>query len=86
MIQLKSSKSLAKSGIVAAIYVALTLALYPLSFGAVQVRVSESLTLLPLIFPESVIGLGIGCLISNFFGNGVLDIVLGTLATALSAI
>ena len=86
MIQLKSSKSLAKSGIVAAIYVALTLALYPLSFGAVQVRVSESLTLLPLIFPESVTGLGIGCLISNFFGNGVLDIVLGTLATALSAI
>ena len=55
MIQLKnSSKSLAKAGIISAIYVASTLALYPLSFGAFQVRVSESLTLLPLIFPESV--------------------------------
>ncbi len=87
MIQLKnSSKSLAKAGIISAIYVALTLALYPLSFGAFQVRVSESLTLLPLIFPESVMGLTVGCLISNFFGNGVLDIVFGTLATFLSAI
>ena len=87
MIQLKnSSKSLAKAGIISAIYVALTLALYPLSFGAFQVRVSESLTLLPLIFRESVMGLTVGCLISNFFGNGVLDIVFGTLATFLSAI
>ena len=87
MIQLnKSSKSLAKAGIISAIYVALTLALYPLSFGAVQVRVSESLTLLPLVFPESIIGLTVGCLISNFFGNGILDIVFGTLATFLSAV
>ncbi len=87
MIQLnKSSKSLAKAGIISAIYVALTLALYPLSFGAFQVRVSESLTLLPLIFPESIIGLSVGCLISNFFGNGVLDIVFGTFATFLSAV
>ncbi len=82
----KNSKSLAKAGIISAIYIALTLVLYPISFGAFQVRVSESLTLLPLIFPESIIGLTIGCFISNFFGNGVLDIVFGTLATFLSAI
>ena len=81
----KNSKSLAKAGIIAAIYIALTLVLYPISFGAFQVRVAESLTLLPLIFPESIIGLTIGCFISNFFGNGVLDIVFGTLATFLSA-
>ena len=82
----KNSKSLAKAGIISAIYIALTLVLYPISFGAFQVRVAESLTLLPLIFPESIIGLTIGCFISNFFGNGVLDIVFGTLATFLSAI
>ena len=87
MIQLnKNSKSLAKAGIISAIYIALTLVLYPISFGAFQVRVSESLTLLPLIFPESIIGLTVGCLISNFFGNGVLDIVFGTLATLISAV
>ncbi len=86
MIKLQSSKNVAKAGIIASVYVALTLALYPISFGAFQLRISESLTLLPLVFPESVIGLTIGCLISNFFGNGVLDIVFGTLATFLSAI
>ena len=87
MIKLKtSSKSLARSGIIAGIYVALTLALYPISFGAIQLRVSESLTLLPILFPESILGLTVGCLISNFFGNGLLDVIFGTLASFLSAI
>ena len=87
MIKLKtSSKSLARSGIIASIYVALTLALYPISFGAIQLRVSESLTLLPILFPESILGLTVGCMISNFFGNGLLDVVFGTFATFLSAL
>ena len=76
-----NAKSLTRAGIIGAVYVVLTLALYPLSFGAVQVRISEGLTLLPLIFPESVIGLTVGCLIANLFGNGILDILFGTLAT-----
>ncbi len=80
------AKFLTRAGIIGAVYVALTLALYPLSFGAIQIRISEGLTLLPLLFPESVIGLTVGCLISNLFGNGVLDILLGTFATLLSAI
>ena len=86
MINLTNGKSLAKSGIIGAIYVALTLALYPISFGGFQIRVAESLTLLPLLFTESIIGLTVGCFISNFFGNGVLDVVFGTLATLISAI
>ena len=86
MISFKNSKSIALAGIIAAIYVCVTLLLYPLSYGGVQIRVSEGLTLLPLLFPESVIGLTVGCLISNFFGNGILDLVLGTLATFLSAV
>ena len=81
-----NAKTLTRSGIIAAVYVALTLALYPISFGAVQVRISEGLTLLPLVFPESVLGLTVGCLIANLFGNGVLDIVFGTLATFSSAV
>ncbi len=81
-----TAKSLTKAGIIGAIYVALTMALYPLSFGAVQVRISEGLTLLPLLFPESIIGLTVGCLISNLFGNGILDIVFGTLATLSASI
>lgn len=80
------AKKIARAGIVGAIYVTLTLVLYPISFGAVQVRISEAFCLLPLIFPESIIGLSVGCLISNFFGNGALDVVFGTLATVVSAI
>jgi uncharacterized membrane protein len=81
-----NAKALTRGGIIGAVYVVLTMALFPLSFGAVQVRISEGLTLLPLIFPESVLGLTVGCLISNLFGNGVIDVVFGTLATFLSAI
>ena len=81
-----NAKALTRAGIIGAVYVVLTMALFPLSFGAVQVRISEGLTLLPLIFPESVLGLTVGCLISNLFGNGVIDVVFGTLATFLSAI
>ena len=80
------AKSLARAGIIASIYIVLTLIFYPISFGGMQVRVSEGLTLLPLIFPEAVLGLTIGCLIANLFGNGVLDIVFGTLATFISAV
>ncbi|MBR3805011.1 MAG: QueT transporter family protein [Clostridia bacterium] len=81
-----NAKALTRAGIIGAVYVVLTMALFPLSFGAVQVRISEGLTLLPLIFPESVLGLTVGCLISNLFGNGVIDVVFGTLATFISAI
>ena len=83
---MKNSKSLARAGIISAIYVCLTLVFYPLSFGGVQLRFAEGLTLLPLLFPEAIFGLTVGCLISNFFGNGLLDIVFGTFATFLSAI
>ena len=81
-----NAKKITRAGIIGAIYVALTLVLYPISFGAVQVRVAEAFCLLPLIFPESIIGLSVGCLIANLFGNGALDIVFGTLATLVSAI
>lgn len=79
-------KKLARAGIIAGIYVALSLALHPISYGAVQVRISEGLTLLPLLFPEAVWGVTVGCLIANFFGNGLLDIVFGTLATLIASL
>ena len=81
-----SPKRLARAGIIAAIYVVLTLAFFPLSYGGVQVRFSEALSLLVLVFPEAAFGLTVGCLISNMFGNGLLDIVFGTLATLISCL
>lgn len=84
-----NTRSLCLGGIIAALYVALTLALRPLAFGELgfECRVSEAMTLLPVIFVEAIPGLTIGCLISNLFSPvGVLDIVLGTLATLMASV
>ncbi|MBQ6803575.1 MAG: QueT transporter family protein, partial [Clostridia bacterium] len=54
-------KNLCLSGIIAALYAGLTILLQAFSFGAVQVRVSEAMTLLPLLTPAAIPGLAIGC-------------------------
>lgn len=72
--------------VIAALYAAITILLAPLSYAVIQVRVSEALTILPFIFPESVLGLFLGCLIANLYGGlGIIDIVFGSLATLLAA-
>lgn len=76
-----------RSAVIAALYAALTLALYPISFGAVQFRVSEALTLLPILMPEAIPGLFVGCLVSNLIGSATpWDIIFGSLATLIAAI
>lgn len=77
-------------GAVAAIYAMLTLLLQPISFGyggVFQCRISEALTLLPVLTASAVPGLAVGCLIANILGGAALpDIVFGTLATLLGAV
>ena len=77
---------------IAAIYAALTLALAPLSFGEIQIRISEALTLLPILFPSAIWGVTLGCFIANLVGVlyglngiGIIDIFFGTAATLLAA-
>ena len=84
----KKTTSLSICGIIAGLYFIICIAFYPLSYGGIQVRFAEALTILPLFFGEAVWGVTIGCLISNFFSQGVLflDVVFGTLATLISAI
>lgn len=75
----------ARIAIIAAIYAAVTVLLAPISYGVLQVRVSEALTILPFIFPESFLGLFIGCLIANIFGGlGLVDIIFGSMATLIA--
>ncbi|MBR1868009.1 MAG: QueT transporter family protein [Clostridia bacterium] len=82
-----SAKKLARSGVIAALYVVLTLLLAPISFGTVQARVSEALTILPIFFPEAVPALYVACMLVNLIaGYGVYDIFLGSLATLFAAI
>ena len=82
-----TTKSLARAAMIAAIYAALTLLLQPLSFRAVQLRVSEALTLLPILTFDAVPGLFVGCLLANFLaGAAWYDVVFGSLATLIAAI
>lgn len=80
-------KSLARAGMIAAIYAALTLIFAPISFNAVQFRISEAMTVLPVLLPEAVPGLAVGCLVANILGGAALpDVIGGTLATLIAAI
>lgn len=83
---------LAKAGVIAALYTALTVLVYPLSFGGMQVRVAEILTVLPVYMPSAVPGLTVGCFLSNLIGlsmganpAGAWDLLFGTAATGLAA-
>ena len=71
---------------IAAVYVVLTLLFAPFSFGEVQVRASEALTVLPFFTPAAVPGLFAGCLIANILGGAIpADIAFGSIATLLGA-
>jgi len=79
--------TLTRAAIIAALYAALTLLLAPMSFGLIQIRISEAMTLLPIVLPEAVPALAVGCLIANLLGGcTALDIIFGTLATLLAAV
>lgn len=73
---------------VAALYVALTyfVSVFGLANGAIQLRVSEALSILPVFTPAAIPGLFIGCLISNILtGCVLLDVIFGSLATLIGA-
>jgi uncharacterized membrane protein len=78
-----------QAAMIAAIYVVLTYAanLLGLASGAIQIRFSEALTILPFFIPAAIPGLSIGCLLANFLTGGHwLDIIFGSLATLIGAV
>ena len=80
---------LTTAGVIAALYVLLTFLANAmgLASGAVQLRFSEALTVLPVFTGAAVPGLFIGCLLANLLtGCAFWDIVFGSLATLLGAI
>ncbi|MDK2934486.1 MAG: hypothetical protein PWP27_2296 [Clostridiales bacterium] len=84
---MKSTKFLVQAALIAAIYAVLTISLAPFSYGIMQVRISEALTVLPFFTPAAIPGLFIGCLIANIYGGlGIIDIVFGSLATLIAAV
>ncbi|MDO5293745.1 MAG: QueT transporter family protein [bacterium] len=80
---------LTQAAMIAALYVVLTLFIssFGLANGAIQVRISEALTILPFFTPAAIPGLAVGCFLSNLLtGCPALDIIFGTLATLLGAL
>jgi uncharacterized membrane protein len=76
------------AAIIATIYAALTYlgAVFGLSYGPIQLRFSEALTILPVFTPAAIPGLTVGCFIANIGSFNLLDMVFGTLATLIAAI
>ena len=77
---------LAVMAVIAAAYAALTVVLAPISYGPIQFRVSEALTILPFLMPSAVWGIFAGCILANLYTGSVLDIVFGSLATLLAGL
>ena len=84
--KLLTTRSLCVSAVIAALYAALTLLLAPISYGGVQCRLSEAMTLLPMLLPPAIPGLFVGCLIANLYTGMITDIIFGSLATLLAAV
>lgn len=89
----KATVFLAQAGLIAALYTVLSLILQPLSYGPIQLRVSEALSILPVFTSAAVPGLTVGCLLTNLFGlttganlAGAWDVLFGTAATLLAAL
>lgn len=82
----KKTKFLVQAAIIAAIYVILVI-IWPLSSSAIQVRLAESLTVLPFFTTAAIPGVTIGCLIANIVtGAALFDVIFGTLATFLGTV
>ena len=76
-----------QSALIAAVYVAVTLAVAPIAFGPVQFRISEALAVLPCFTPAAVPGLFVGCLLANSLAGSIVpDVVFGSLATLIGAL
>lgn len=82
----KKIRFLVTAAVIAALYAAITYALAPISYGQVQFRISEILTVLPFFTPAAVPGLFVGCILGNIMSPlGPVDIAVGSLATLLAA-
>ena len=83
----KSTVYIARAGIFSALYIVLSLIVFPFASGAIQVRLGEALTLLPLLFPEAIASLFIGCILVNIItGCALLDVLFGAIITLVSAV
>lgn len=89
----EKTRKLTQTAMIAGIYAAITFATFYMSFGAIQYRVSEALTILPLFTVNAIPGLSIGCALANLIGffmgvnpSGIVDVFFGTSASLIAAL
>lgn len=81
------TERIARGAAIAGLYVALVYIFQPVSFGQIQLRIAEALTVLPILYVEAIPALFVGCLLANLLGPvGPWDIIGGSLVTLLAAI
>ncbi|HHY97994.1 MAG TPA: QueT transporter family protein [Firmicutes bacterium] len=81
------TERIVRGAAIAGLYVALVYIFQPISFGQIQLRIAEALTVLPILYVEAVPALFVGCLLANLLGPvGPWDIIGGSLVTLLAAI
>lgn len=88
-----TTRYITQAALIASIYTAISLTpgISAISFGPMQIRIAEALTVLPAVFPAAIPGLFVGCLITNTIGvtmglgAGILDVIFGSLATLSAA-
>ena len=84
-----STRQIATAAIIAALYTVMSLlsSIFGLTYGPIQCRFSEELTVLPFFLPEAVTGMFVVCLVTNLMSTvGPLDIIFGSMATLLAAL
>ncbi|NCB42339.1 MAG: QueT transporter family protein [Clostridia bacterium] len=87
MNQITKSTFWVQAAVIGSLYAALTLLFSPISYGVMQIRISEALTVLAMFTPAAIPGLAAGCFFANFLGpNGIFDAVIGTAATLIGAL
>ena len=82
----KHTLTITTAALVGAAYAVLTMVLAPISYGALQFRLSEALCILPFFIPSSAWGLFLGCAAANLLTGNVFDVVFGSAATLLAGL
>ena len=84
---MKNVHYLVRIAFIAAIYVTINILFAPISYGPIQVRIAEALTVLAYLDPAAISGLFLGCFFSNIWGGmGLVDILGGSLCTLIAAL
>jgi uncharacterized membrane protein len=83
-----NTRDLTLTVVIGSLYTVMVIALAPISYGPIQLRMADTLIPLSAIFGwPAIIGVSLGCFIGNaYYWLGVYDVVFGSVANLIAAI